>query len=91
MLKMLNVSKMLIQNMNVFEVGLLQTNYSKLADFNTEISEVCLYSSLYQHKHKNLVKEKTCFKNVNFRFIDFFLTNVLSYQSKISHTFVSAS
>ena len=44
--------------MNVFEVGLLRTNtYPKLADFNTKISEVSLYYSLYQHELKNLVKE----------------------------------
>ena len=34
----------------------------KLADFNTEISEVCLKYSLYQHELKNLVKEKTYLK-----------------------------
>ena len=33
-------------------------------DFNTEISEQCKESSLYMHELCNLVKEKTCFKNM---------------------------
>ena len=51
-------------------------------DFNAEISEFCLDSFLYQHELKNLVKEKTCFKNVsNPSCIDLFLTNnALSFQ-----------
>ena len=36
-----------------------------VGDFNGEISEFCLDSLLYQHELKNLVKEKTCFKNVS--------------------------
>ena len=32
-------------------------------DFNSEISEVCLDSFLYQRDLKNLVKEKTFFKS----------------------------
>lgn len=51
--------------MSVFDAGLLQENtYSKLADFNAEISEVCLNYSLYQHELNNLIKEKTCFKTL---------------------------
>ena len=61
------------------------SHYEKVllvGDFNAEISEVCLVSFLYQHGLKNLVKEKTCFKNVsNPSCIDLFLTNsVLSFQ-----------
>ena len=50
--------------------------------FNVETSEVCLDSFLYQHKLKNLVKEKACFKNVsNPSCIDLLLTNsALSFQ-----------
>ena len=45
-------------------------------DFNAEISEFCLGSFLYQHELKDLVKEKTCFKNVsNPSCTDIFLTN----------------
>ena len=55
------------------------SNYEKvllLGDFNAEISEFCLDSFLYEHELKNLVKEKTCFKNVsNPGCIDLFLTN----------------
>ena len=47
-----------------------------VGDFNAEISEFCLNSFLYQHELNNLVKEKTCFKNVsNTGCIDLFLTN----------------
>ena len=45
-------------------------------DFNSEISEVCFESFLYQHDLKNLVKEKSCFKSVpNPICIDLFLKN----------------
>ena len=45
-------------------------------DFNAEISQFCLDSFLYQHELKDLVKEKTCLKNVsNPSCIDIFLTN----------------
>ena len=45
-------------------------------------SKFCLDSFLYQHELKNLIKEKTCFKNVsNPSCIDLFLTNnALSFQ-----------
>ena len=61
------------------------SHYEKVllvGDFNAEISEVCLDSFLYEHELKNLVKEKTCFKNVsNASCIDLFLTNnALSFQ-----------
>ena len=61
------------------------SHYEKVllvGDFNAEISEVCLDSSPYQHELKNLVKEKTYFKNVsNPSSIDLFLTNnALSFQ-----------
>ena len=44
--------------------------------------EVCLDSFLYQHEFKNLVKEKSCFKNVsNPSCVNIFLTNnALSFQ-----------
>ena len=55
-------------------------------DFNSEMSEVCFDSFLYQHDLKNLVKEKTCFKNVsNPTYIDLSLTNqVFSFQNIIN-------
>ena len=61
------------------------SNYEKVllvGDFKAEISEVCSDSFLYQHELKNLVKEKTYFKNVsNPSCIDLFLTNnALSFQ-----------
>lgn len=39
--------------------------YDKIlsSDFNSEVSEVCLDSFLYQRDLKNLLKEKTCFKS----------------------------
>ena len=52
-------------------------------DLNAEILEFCLNSFLYQHELRNLVKEKTCFKNVsNPSCIDLssFTNNVLSFQ-----------
>ena len=54
-----------------------------IGDFNVEISKFCLESFLYQqHELKNLVKEKTCFKNVsNPCSIDLFLAySALSFQ-----------
>ena len=57
----------------------MYSHYEKVffaGDFTTEISEFCLDSFLYQHELKNLVKEKTCFKNVwNPTCIDLFSTN----------------
>ena len=45
-------------------------------DFNTEDTELCLETFLYQYEAKNLVNEKTCFKNPdNPSCIDLFLTN----------------
>ena len=56
------------------------SNYEKV--LHAGISEVCLDSFLYQHELKNLVKEKTCFKDTyNPSCIYLFLTNnVLSFQ-----------
>ena len=53
-----------------------------IGNFNAEISEFCLDFFLYQHELKNLVKEKTYFKNVsNPTCIDLFVTNnALSFQ-----------
>ena len=61
------------------------SHYAKfllVGDFNAEILEFCLDSFLYQQELKNLVKEKTCFKNVlNPSCIDLLLTNnALSFQ-----------
>ena len=47
-----------------------------LGDFNSEETEPCLDSFLYEYEAKNLVKEKTCYKNrENPSCIDLFLTN----------------
>ena len=44
--------------------------------FNTEITEHYIESFFYEHELINLVKEKTCFKNMqNPSFIDLLLTN----------------
>ena len=64
----------------------VNSHYEKIlvvGNFNAEISGFCFDSFLYQHELKNLVKEKTCFKNVsNPSCIDLFLTNsVLSFQN----------
>ena len=58
-------------------------NVLLVGDLNAEILEFCLDSFLYQHELRNLVKEKTCFKNVsNPSCIDLssFTNNVLSFQ-----------
>ena len=56
----------------------LYSRYDKkllVGDFNTEVSDV-LSIFLYQHDLKNLVKDRTCFKNANNpSTIDLFLTN----------------
>ena len=47
-----------------------------VGDFNTEISKQRIESFLYMHELCNLVKEKTCFKNMqNPSCIDLLLTN----------------
>ena len=47
-----------------------------IGDFNAEDSETCLSEFLYQYEAKNIVKDKTCFKNPeNASCIDLFLTN----------------
>ena len=68
------------------QIGLaldVYSNYDKFllaGDFNIEETETCLNEFLYQFNAKNLVKEKTCFKNLeNPSCIDLFLTN--SYRS----------
>ena len=51
-------------------------NFLLAGDFNTEDSEPCLSNFLYQYEARNLVKEKTCFKNPNNpSCIDLFITN----------------
>ena len=40
-------------------------NFILLGDFNSEDTEPCLSNFLHQYDAKNLVKEKTCVKNVN--------------------------
>ena len=51
-------------------------------DFNAETQEEGFDSFLYRYELENLVKEKTCFKNVsNASCIDLFLiSNALSFQ-----------
>ena len=47
-----------------------------VGDFNTKISEHRIVSFLYMHELCNLVKEKTCFRNMqNPRCIDLLLSN----------------
>ena len=47
-----------------------------IRDFNAEEVEPCLSSFLYEYEAKNLVKDKTCFKNPeNPSCVDLFLTN----------------
>ena len=63
----------------------IYSNYEKVlltGDFNSEITEPCMDSFLYQHDMTSLVKEKTCFKSItNPTCIDLFLTNSnLSFQ-----------
>ena len=60
-------------------------NYEKVlltGDFNSEITEPCMDSFLYQHDVTSLVKAKTCFKSItNPTCIELFLTNSsLSFQ-----------
>ena len=52
-------------------------------DFNAQEGELCIDSFLYEYNLKNLIKEKTCFKNPeNPSCIDLFLTNSpLSFQN----------
>ena len=55
------------------------SNYEKVLlveDFNTEITEHYIECFLYKHELRNLVKEKTCFKNMqNPSCVDLLLTN----------------
>ena len=47
-----------------------------IGDFNTETSEPCIDSFIYEHDSHNLAKEKTCFKSVeNPSCADLILTN----------------
>ena len=54
-------------------------NYDKfllIGDFNSQETELCLKEFMYQYDSKNIVKDKTCFKNVeNPSCIDLFITN----------------
>ena len=51
-------------------------NFLLIGDFNAEDSEPCISQFLHQYESKNLVKDKTCFKNPNNpSCIDLFLTN----------------
>ena len=61
-----------------------------VGDFNTEITEHYIESFLYKHELSNLVKEKTCLKNMqNPRCIDFLLTNNI-YASQQTATVCSS-
>lgn len=57
----------------------IYSNYDKFlltGDFNIEEGESCLKDFLYEYNAKNLVKENTCFKNIdNPSCIDLFITN----------------
>ena len=57
-----------------------------MGDFNTEISDQRVESFVYMHKLCNLVKEKTCFKNIqNPSYIDLLLiNNVYAFQQTIT-------
>ena len=66
----------------------LYSHYDKkllVGDFNTEVSDI-LNVFLYLHDLENLVKDKTCFENVNNpSTIDLFLTNSsLAFQNTTS-------
>ena len=67
------------------------SNYEEsllIGDFSKEISEACIYSFIYQHKLHNLVKEKTCFKNVyNTSCTDLLLTNHAMAFSEYNNSF----
>ena len=71
------------------------SHYAKfllVGDFNAEILEFCLDSFLYQQELKNLLKEKTCFKNVpNPSCIDLFLTNNALFFQHTETTFTRLS
>ena len=57
-----------------------------IGDFNAEDSETCLFEFLYQYEAKNIVRDKTCFKNPeNASCIDLFLTsNTYSFQNTMA-------
>ena len=64
------------------EIGLaldVYSNYDKFlltGDFNMEEEETCISDFLFEYNAKNLVKDKTCFKNIdNPSCIDLFITN----------------
>ena len=64
------------------------TNFLLTGDFNSEETETCMHNLLHQYDAKNLVKEKTCFKNAeNPSCIDLFITN--KYNSFQNTTVVS--
>ena len=70
----------------------LNSNYEKfllIGDFNSEDHEIEISRFLNNHKTKNIVKEKTCFKSVlNPSCVDLFITNsTKSYQH--THSFGS--
>ena len=64
---------------NLDKAFVTYSSYEKrllIGDFNTETSEPCIDSFIYEHDLQNLVKEKTCFKSVeNPSCIDLILTN----------------
>ena len=73
-------------------IGKALDKYSKhhqfklVGDFNAEESEPRLSQFLYEYNAKNIVKEKSCFKNaMNPSCIDLFVTNSpLSFQNTIA-------
>ena len=67
-------------------LDIYSNSYEKMlltGDFNAQEGELCIDSFLYEYNLKNLIKEKTCFKNPeNPSCIDLFLTNSpLSFQN----------
>ena len=64
---------------NIILIILSYSNYRKIlffGDFNTEITEHYIGSVFYEHELSNLVKEKSCFKNMQYpSCIDLLLTN----------------
>ena len=73
-------------------LDIYSNSYEKMlltGDFNAQEGELCIDSFLYEYNLKNLIKEKTCFKNPeNPSCIDLFLTNSpLSFQNSTTNVY----
>ena len=62
--------------MHLINTRKITRGFLHVGDFNAEDTESCLSEFLYEHNAENIVKDKTCFKNLNNpSCIDLFLTN----------------